>query len=365
MAICQPACDDRARPAPTCVSDQPRASRQRQRIVSQIDMLDNLVLGQPRRLREPARAGESLCPGRRLRQHATPPTAGLNSFQNSVAVKRAWGEYATPLGQLRFGRMPSHWGLGILENSGDTYDSIGSRRSIASCSRPASSRSTSISPAPDFRTKGDERHRQARSAVSPRSGAARRREPVCRDDRPKARSRACQARSGAESGSQWRRVLRVARSVPGSGDALGARRDVQLGTNAGSSSGYVRRGLKEYVPDLWLQLLYQKFRFEAEGVMVAGRRTASRHRAVVVNQASSIRRGFETEFRAIEDRLRLQFGFGWASGDPGLVPRRTVRTRYRPVGRAARTPAVPAVAYSATTRTASSGFTPTTASISS
>src|SRR5262249_42672840 len=28
----------------------------------------------------------------------------------------------------------------------------------------------------------------------------------------------------------------------------------------------------------------------------------------------------QTEFRAIEDRLRLGFGFGWASGDPGLLP---------------------------------------------
>jgi len=50
-----------------------------------------------------------------------PPTSGLNSIQNSIAVKRAWGEYVTPVGQLRFGRMPSHWGLGILENSGDGF----------------------------------------------------------------------------------------------------------------------------------------------------------------------------------------------------------------------------------------------------
>ena len=28
----------------------------------------------------------------------------------------------TPLGQLRFGRMPSHWGLGMLVNAGDGID---------------------------------------------------------------------------------------------------------------------------------------------------------------------------------------------------------------------------------------------------
>ena len=29
----------------------------------------------------------------------------------------------TPVGELRFGRMPSHWGLGMVANSGDGYDS--------------------------------------------------------------------------------------------------------------------------------------------------------------------------------------------------------------------------------------------------
>ncbi|HSY21245.1 MAG TPA: hypothetical protein VK841_03975, partial [Polyangiaceae bacterium] len=52
-----------------------------------------------------------------------PPTAGVNSWTNSVEVKRVWGEYMTPVGQLRFGRMPSHWGLGMVDNAGDGIDS--------------------------------------------------------------------------------------------------------------------------------------------------------------------------------------------------------------------------------------------------
>ncbi len=51
-----------------------------------------------------------------------PPTAGINSLSNAVAFQRAWAEYMTPVGQLRFGRMPSQWGLGILANSGDNID---------------------------------------------------------------------------------------------------------------------------------------------------------------------------------------------------------------------------------------------------
>ena len=51
-----------------------------------------------------------------------PPSAGNNSLKDSIRVKRAWAEYMTPVGELRFGRMPDHWGLGILHNAGDGYD---------------------------------------------------------------------------------------------------------------------------------------------------------------------------------------------------------------------------------------------------
>ncbi len=53
-----------------------------------------------------------------------PPTAGRNSFTNSIVVKRVWGEYMSPLGVLlRFGRQPNQWGLGMVHNAGDGYDS--------------------------------------------------------------------------------------------------------------------------------------------------------------------------------------------------------------------------------------------------
>src|SRR5262249_2972879 len=52
-----------------------------------------------------------------------PPTAGVNGWRNSIDVKRVWAEYMTPVGQLRFGRMPAHWGLGMVQNSGDGIDS--------------------------------------------------------------------------------------------------------------------------------------------------------------------------------------------------------------------------------------------------
>jgi uncharacterized protein (TIGR04551 family) len=39
-----------------------------------------------------------------------------------VSPKRVWAEIQTPVGLLSFGRMPSHWGLGVLTNSGAGID---------------------------------------------------------------------------------------------------------------------------------------------------------------------------------------------------------------------------------------------------
>jgi uncharacterized protein (TIGR04551 family) len=117
------------------------------RILTQIDLLDNLVLGstpdaysmQPAGTTTSATTNGSsgvryptgyqpaavngYAPIGLLTTTQTPPTAGVNSFTNSIDVKRVWGEYMTPVGQLRFGRMPGHWGLGMVENSGDGIDS--------------------------------------------------------------------------------------------------------------------------------------------------------------------------------------------------------------------------------------------------
>ncbi len=40
------------------------------------------------------------------------------SQQNSLTLSRAWVEFQIPVGVMRIGRMPSHWGMGILANGG-------------------------------------------------------------------------------------------------------------------------------------------------------------------------------------------------------------------------------------------------------
>ena len=108
-----------------------------------------------------------------------------------------------------------------------------------------------------------------------------------------------------------------------------------MGASLGQSAtqygqGFVRRGASLAIPDLWLQILYKKFRFEAEAAMIYGsldNTSVTEGSTNYMNGADATNNGWkvrqfglatQSEFRAIEDRLRVQFGFGWASGDPDL-----------------------------------------------
>jgi uncharacterized protein (TIGR04551 family) len=96
----------------------------------QADVLDNLVLGSTP-INQPFTGGfdsggtdlGNRPPLGAFNDTQAPPVAGVNSDRDSITVKRAWAEVAVPLGILKFGRMPNHWGLGIFSNSGD-YDPI-------------------------------------------------------------------------------------------------------------------------------------------------------------------------------------------------------------------------------------------------
>ncbi|NOY94049.1 MAG: hypothetical protein GXP55_22935 [Deltaproteobacteria bacterium] len=76
---------------------------------TQFDGLDNVVFGDNARItRTPLFA-------------ADPSTTDINGFDlnDSFRLKRAWVEFLIPVGQIRVGRMPSQWGLGLLAHNGN------------------------------------------------------------------------------------------------------------------------------------------------------------------------------------------------------------------------------------------------------
>ncbi|MCA9555478.1 MAG: TIGR04551 family protein, partial [Myxococcales bacterium] len=90
------------------------------KIKMQIDVLDNMVLGST----PDGFPTNPISPILAFSQSQLTPTAGVNTiWEDSIRVKRAWAEVMTPLGQLRVGRMPSDFGMGLLANQGAGIDS--------------------------------------------------------------------------------------------------------------------------------------------------------------------------------------------------------------------------------------------------
>ena len=83
----------------------------RAKFIMMTDVMDNVVWGDNADL-----ASTSLFAG-------DPSLTGLDGQpSDTFQIKRAWMEFALPVGLLRAGRMESHWGMGLLANDGNGFD---------------------------------------------------------------------------------------------------------------------------------------------------------------------------------------------------------------------------------------------------
>jgi uncharacterized protein (TIGR04551 family) len=314
------------------------------RVLAQIDLLDNVVLGSTPEgyANQPGDSG-----GYAVRQRGgyTPigafsstqwaPTAGQNSFTDSIVVKRVWGEYLTPIGWLRFGRMPSQWGLGMFVNSGDGYDSdwgsTADRLMFLTGYTPLDIYFAGLW---DFANEG------ATSALVGQQGGQSY-DLIQSDDV-----------------NQWgivavrRRDPKIAKKeladggVVVNGGVYGVYRQQSLDANVplgqrptsgtNTPTDLVRRGAWAVIPDFWFQFLWNKLRIEAEAVLVWGEventdvRGGNNYDNPYVpgdeEDGWNIRQfgiAAQAEFRAFEDKLRVAAGFGYGTGDDdveGLAP---------------------------------------------
>ena len=91
------------------------------RVRSMVDVFDNLVYGSTPEAK-PGFAQNPTLPLPLFSANQNAPQEGLNARYDAIRVKRLWAEVLTPFGQLRFGRQPNNFGLGLLANSGDGLD---------------------------------------------------------------------------------------------------------------------------------------------------------------------------------------------------------------------------------------------------
>jgi uncharacterized protein (TIGR04551 family) len=290
------------------------------RIMTQIDALDNLVMGSTPDSYYAAAASTN--PNARSvleSQSQGAPTAGINSTRNSIEVKRAWAEYLTPVGQLRFGRMPFHWGMGMLYNAGDQVDQD-FQTNMDRIMFVSGIRSMDLyfGGSWDFVGTGP----TSQSPYDVYGG-----QPFNTSNRTNVGQ--WQLFATRRTSPETQRLALARGDVVLNGGVLGTLRTQELDLPPGkvpepnqSNFNYERVGATLVTPDLWVQMLYKKLRVEAEGAMVIGSIDKTPLQATASNNSNTVlMAGFtaEADYRAIDDKLRVAFGTGWSSGDPGLL----------------------------------------------
>ncbi|AKV03443.1 hypothetical protein AKJ09_10106 [Labilithrix luteola] len=306
------------------------------RIMTQVDLLDNLVLGSTPDAYAMKPSGTSksgytfagyngYAPLGAFSTTQGPPTAGVNGYKNSISVQRAWAEYLTPIGQIRFGRMPNQWGLGMLVNAGDCLDCdyqtnvdrlmfvsgiksldlyFGGAWDFVS-SGPTSTTPYDIYGGQPYNTSNLNNVNQWVAFIAKRTNPELQRLKLARND--------AVFNAGIYTTYRSQYIDVKAGTDPVSFDSTAA------------NNGMEARRAWAVIPDLWVQFLWNKLRLEAELATIWGQIGVS-PASQNINDPVKLRQwglATQAEYRAIEDKLRVQFGAGWASGDPnveGLAP---------------------------------------------
>jgi uncharacterized protein (TIGR04551 family) len=295
------------------------------KIKAQFDVLDNLVLGTTPEgyyamvARDPwvpvgAFAGTQV------------PLAWNNSLTSPISVRTAWGEVLLKnIGMIKFGRMPSQWGMGILANDGSCldcdYGDIADRVMFAT-----KLFDTVFAAGWDFPGSG------------PTSETYYNMQGQAYD------------LSVADDIYQWLLVVaykqekeeedkRLAVGKPVlAGGMYGLYRQQKLSAESAepgaspSSIDLVHRKAWAVIGDLWFKFLMNDFRAELEWVMIGGQignlgLTSYTGESINVMQFGG---ALQLEQRFLDDRLAVNFEMGYASGDQnveGMTPRAGLLTQ--------------------------------------
>ncbi|MGQ0506037.1 MAG: TIGR04551 family protein [Myxococcaceae bacterium] len=308
------------------------------RIRAQVDALDNVVWGSSPEyaFTRGYREQYSL-----FYENQAPPRSAINAVSDSIAVKRVYGEVSTPVGILRFGRMGSHWGLGMQNNDGncqncdfgDTVDRV------MFVTEPFSG--FYVTPMIDFNVEGP---------ISQRTNEQHQPFDLSNSDDAHSLILAIARR---DTDQQAKAKLENNQSVFNYGLRFTYRFQKNDSTyfnntpfvNAGGdrtdlANGSVQRGGALYVPNAWLKFERKDFRIELEGQVVLGKlnralstadQDAGANQAINIFQYGGV---LQAEYKLMNNALRIGLEYGIASGDtaPGFGARPGVTVRRDPDG---------------------------------
>lgn len=294
-----------------------------------IDALDNVVLGStPSNVSAGSYRLESgVVSGLTIDSFAAtmnPAIAGRNSLQDSIYVRRAWAEvHARDLGQIWFGRMPNHWGLGMLFNDGAGIDGDFSS-DVDRIMGIVQIQGFQLAAAWDFANQGAITYPGALNGV-----------PFDASQRDDVRQFSFIGAHRLDPEEQRRRLARG--DAVFNGGVYFQYRTQELSTEAyvDPVSGvpsriwrpndpvqFVRRDARSFTLDGWAQFLWKDLRVELETAMVIGRIRNTGFETFDQPGRTRITQGgytLQVEYRALDQRLGVYFDNGLASGDASAV----------------------------------------------
>lgn len=297
------------------------------RVISTIDVFDNMVLGSTPdgyayRYDGSGFVRTDRVPGVPLDTFTTgqnPPQDFRNSWRDSLYVRHVWAEVTNrTLGTLRFGRMPAHYGLGLVWNGGDGIDQDFSSdvdRVEASTEQFGFRLSASF----DFAMQGVLR------AQDTAGGGLTFWDATPQDDLRQFHFQALRLTSEDERRERLARGTWVLQggidftyrtqflSAAGTASAFPS--------NDGSEFFFVRRGFRTFVPDVWARFEWKALRLELEAVGVAGTVRNIQNDVFPGGSAFKIRQfgvAFEGEYRLLDEQLAIRLHTGYATGDPDV-----------------------------------------------
>jgi uncharacterized protein (TIGR04551 family) len=258
------------------------------RIKSTFDILDNYVLGDgPSSYYGSGAVATATFPG------TTIPTGTL------ILPRRVWAEVRNrDLGELRFGLMPDHWGLGMMANAGNGLDDDYST-DLGRVMGTTKLLGFYLSAAYDFLNEG----RMGRDSNVDRPGY-----------------------DGSQLEDFDQYTFSVTRRVPDEDEeAVLARGGILLNGGARFQMSSQKSLLTTptelqnlnaslYTPNVWAQLRYGKLRLEVEAAWVLGSLVNSNDKRSQ-QYVSQIGAAFESELRLLNDKLGLYVYAGAATGD--------------------------------------------------
>jgi uncharacterized protein (TIGR04551 family) len=276
------------------------------RIHAQIDMLDNLVLGADQALAD-----------------------------DTLYVRRSWGEVMTPLGLLRFGRMGSQWGLGLVANDGgpfhvdagplltkkDPYEPMGQcfdcdyGTTVDRVMFMTKMFGHYIIPILDFTSEGlisarGKHHVGQPLDLDQLDDVVSYSLMVAKRDKPEDIQQALEQGDWVFNYGLYFTFRNQPLDYLSEGPNPNTKKDA-----------YFDRRMNMYIPDVWVRLQYDKLRLELEAVLLSGsmnlRDTLGYKKNVDLFQFGAV---LQSDYRFFNDTLLVGLELGFASGDdaPGF-----------------------------------------------